>query len=109
ADGHSSGSLARTRSNEGEYRLAQTVMHRATNRPVRFAARLTPEPAVQRGRVSVIIPTFNRASIVGRAIESALGQTYQDVEVIVVDDGSSDDTRAVVQAFGPRVRFFYQE
>ena len=84
-------------------------MHRATNRPVRFATRLTPEPAVQRGRVSVIIPTFNRASIVPRAIESALGQTYQDVEVIVVDDGSSDDTRAVVETFGPRVRLFYQE
>lgn len=64
---------------------------------------------MQAGRVSVIIPTFNRAAIVGRAIESALTQTYRDIEVVVVDDGSSDNTRAVVEAFGSRVRYFYQE
>ena len=59
--------------------------------------------------MSVIIPTFNRASICCRAIESALRQTYRDIEVVVVDDGSSDDTRSVVEAFGGHVRYFYQE
>ena len=37
--------------------------------------------------VSVIIPTYNRASLVGRTIQSMLNQTYQDFEIIVVDDG----------------------
>ncbi len=60
------------------------------------------QPAVS-GLVSAIIPTFNRAHIVGRAIESVLGQTYRDIEVVVADDGSTDDTQAVVKRFGPRV------
>lgn len=46
--------------------------------------------------VSVIIPTYNRAHLVGRAIQSVLDQTYQDFELIVVDDGSIDDTEKVV-------------
>lgn len=47
-------------------------------------------------RLSVVIPTFNRAHVLGRAIESVLGQTYHDLELIVVDDGSVDDTEAIV-------------
>lgn len=78
-------------------------------RPLRSAAHLTPGLPMQAGRVTVIIPAFNRGTIVGRAIDSALNQTYLDVEVVVVDDGSTDDTRAVVEAFGPRVRYFYQQ
>jgi GT2 family glycosyltransferase len=63
------------------------------------------------GLVSVVVPTYNRARCVGRAIESALGQTYGDVSVIVVDDGSTDDTRALVNdVYGRdrRVRYVHQ-
>ncbi len=58
--------------------------------------------------VSVVIPTYNYGHCVGEAIESALGQTYPAVEVIVVDDGSTDDTPARVAAFGDRVRSLRQ-
>ena len=55
--------------------------------------------------VSVIIPTYKRAAFIRRAVENVLRQTYQNIEVLVVDDGSPDDTTAVVQAISdPRVR-----
>ena len=60
------------------------------------------------GMVSVVIPTYNRAAIIRASIDSVLGQTYTNVEVIVVDDGSHDDTRAVVESFGAPVRYVYQ-
>jgi glycosyltransferase involved in cell wall biosynthesis len=49
--------------------------------------------------VSVILPTYNRAHLVGRAILSVLNQTYRDFELIVVDDASIDDTRRVTESF----------
>jgi glycosyltransferase involved in cell wall biosynthesis len=60
--------------------------------------------------VSVIIPTYNRARFVGQAIQSVLDQTFQDFELIVVDDGSTDNTRTVVEEFtDPRIRYIHQE
>jgi hypothetical protein len=55
--------------------------------------------------ISVIIPTYNRASLVPRAIRSALAATSPGDEIIVVDDGSVDDTAAVMAQFGERVRY----
>ncbi len=56
--------------------------------------------------VSVIIPTYNRAHLLGRAIQSVLDQTFEDYELIVVDDASTDDTEEIVNAFSdPRLRY----
>lgn len=60
------------------------------------------------GLVSVLIPTYNRAYILGSAIESVLRQSYRPIEVVVVDDGSTDDTRSLVEGFAPEVRYIYQ-
>ena len=67
-----------------------------------------PTSGEVKGLVSVVIPSYNRAYIVGHAIESVLRQTYPNVEVVVIDDGSTDDTARVVQAFDERVRYIYQ-
>jgi glycosyltransferase involved in cell wall biosynthesis len=58
--------------------------------------------------VSVLIPSYNRDYILGSAIESVLAQTYRPIEVVLVDDGSTDGTRALVEKFGPPVRYIYQ-
>jgi tetratricopeptide (TPR) repeat protein len=59
--------------------------------------------------VSVIIPTRNRARLLSRALASVLGQDIAAAEILVVDDGSSDDTGAVVARHGPRVRSLQRE
>ena len=59
--------------------------------------------------VSVVIPTYNRAHVVHRAIDSVLGQTFADFELIVVDDGSTDGTEAVLSTYtDPRIRYLVQ-
>ena len=61
-------------------------------------------------KVSVVIPTFNRAHILGRAIASVLGQTHADLELIIVDDGSVDGTEALVRGIADRrLRYVRQE
>jgi glycosyltransferase involved in cell wall biosynthesis len=49
--------------------------------------------------VTVVIPTYNRARVLGRALDSVRAQTFQDLEIVVVDDGSADDTAAVVAGY----------
>lgn len=58
--------------------------------------------------VSVIIPTYNRSALLPKAIESVLAQTYKDYELIVIDDGSTDDTRERLKPYTERIRYFYQ-
>lgn len=60
-------------------------------------------------RVTVVIPTYNRADLVCEAIDSVLAQTYCDFEIIVVDDGSTDRTQEVVSVYGQRIRVIRQE
>jgi glycosyltransferase involved in cell wall biosynthesis len=65
----------------------------------------TPAP-----RVSIVIPTFNRGALVTDAVRSVLGQTYADLEVIVVDDGSTDGTREALAAIADRrLHYLWQE
>ncbi len=58
---------------------------------------------------SIITPTYNRAYILPKAIESLLAQTYKNWEMIIIDDGSTDNTKEVVGRFNdPRIKYFYQ-
>ncbi|VAV83415.1 hypothetical protein MNBD_DELTA01-505 [hydrothermal vent metagenome] len=59
--------------------------------------------------VSVIIPTYNRAGYLIEAIESVLNQTYNDIEIIVVDDGSSDDTQEKLKPYKDKIEYVYIE
>jgi glycosyltransferase involved in cell wall biosynthesis len=59
-------------------------------------------------RFSVIIPNYNNAATICAAIDSVLAQRYRAHEIIVIDDGSTDDSRAVVARYGAQVRYVYQ-
>ena len=77
-----------------------------------FGRRKAGKSAVNRlmnPKVSVIIPTYNRAPKVRNAIASVLDQTFSDLEVIVVDDGSSDGTGNILgEVFGDQIRYYFQ-
>lgn len=59
-------------------------------------------------KISVIIPTYNRAHCINDAVESVLSQSFQDFEVIVVDDGSTDGTAEVLRTYGDRLKVIRQ-
>ncbi|KZX75323.1 hypothetical protein A3715_07910 [Oleiphilus sp. HI0009] len=61
--------------------------------------------------ISVITPTFNRADFLGQTIESVLNQSYANIEHIIIDDGSTDNTRTLVESYSHtgKVRYFYQK
>ena len=58
--------------------------------------------------ISVIIPTYNRRNTLSRAVESVLNQIYKPIEIIVVDDGSTDGTKEMFSEMYPLVRYIYQ-
>jgi len=59
--------------------------------------------------VSIIIPTYNRSELLKRALESVYRQTVSDYEIIVIDDGSTDDTAEMIQTIFPKVQYIQQE
>jgi len=65
---------------------------------------VTPLPAV-----SVVVATYNRCDFLAETIESVFEQRFRDFELIVVDDGSTDDTRKLLESYGQRLRYYYQE
>jgi len=58
--------------------------------------------------VSVIIPAYNSARLIGAALDSALAQTYPHLEIVVVNDGSTDETEAVLKPYRDRIRYVHQ-
>ena len=61
-------------------------------------------------RVSVIIPTYNRARFIAETVQSVLDQTFTDFEIVIVDDGSTDNTREVMGSFqDSRIKYIYQK
>ncbi|MGA1843686.1 MAG: glycosyltransferase family 2 protein [bacterium] len=59
-------------------------------------------------KVSCIIPTYNRASCLSQAIDSVLAQDYEDLDLLVVDDGSTDHTSSILEGYGQRIHAFHQ-
>jgi len=57
--------------------------------------------------VSIIIPNYNKAPYIRESIESALNQTYKNIEVIVVDDGSTDQSREIIKSFGKKIKAYF--
>ncbi|BAU64180.1 glycosyl transferase family protein [Stanieria sp. NIES-3757] len=63
---------------------------------------------IEQPKVSVIIPSFNCAKYISQAIESVINQTYKNYEIIVIDDGSTDNTQAIIKPYLNKIRYFYQ-
>ena len=59
--------------------------------------------------VSIVIPVYNGSNYVSEAIDSALAQTYKNIEIVVVNDGSTDNTEEIVKSYGNKVRYFKKQ
>ncbi len=60
-------------------------------------------------KVSIVIPVYNGANYLGEAIDSALNQTYKNIEVLVINDGSKDNTDEIAKSYGDRIRYFSKQ
>jgi hypothetical protein len=60
-------------------------------------------------RVSIVIPCYNQGRYLNDAVDSALAQTHKNIEVIVVNDGSTDNTKQVAQSYGKRIKYIEQD
>ena len=69
----------------------------------------SPTPDPSQPLVSIIIPCYRQAHLLPQAVDSALGQTYPHVEVLVVNDGSDDNTEEVATGYGDRIRYIHQQ
>jgi glycosyltransferase involved in cell wall biosynthesis len=84
--------------------FAQEIKNSLTTREFRGSLAISKSP-----KVSVIIPTYNCANYLSQAVESVLNQSYDDYELIVVDDGSTDNTQQVLKPYRDRLRYtFFQ-
>ncbi len=87
---------------QGDRSRVRQPMERSPQ-PASVAAGHTDVPAV-----SVIIPTYDRMEMLGAALDSVAAQTFQDFEIVIVDDGSTDGTREYVASRSERIRYFWQ-
>lgn len=63
---------------------------------------------MQKEKVSIILPTYNRAHVLKKSLDSVLKQTYKEFEIILVDDGSTDDTKELVESYqDARIKYYY--
>ncbi|MBJ6137699.1 glycosyltransferase family 2 protein [Marinobacter litoralis] len=61
-------------------------------------------------KASIIVPAFNAAQYIGKTLDSILNQSFQDFEVVIIDDGSSDETASIISQYDdPRIRYFHQD
>jgi len=65
-------------------------------------------PATKQPKISVIVPAYNAAKTIDRALQSICAQTYRNLEVVVIDDGSTDETAKCIEAFLPKIRYIHQ-
>lgn len=63
---------------------------------------------VLKNKISVIIPVYNRENFIGEAIDSVMNQTYKNFELIVVDDGSFDNTKIEIEKYNSKLKYIYQ-